>query len=287
MGCYDALAGLIDLNDLDLQILAYELADILNILGRQLRCGNKSADTVDGGDQTALYDFLAHGVKGLILQVLFVLHKVVPKLLALNVLTGEEHVALAIVNLNDLNFDLVANLDNIFRVDFSIRRELVAWNKPVGLITNVYAYFAVHYLHDGALDDLSVPDAYKCLFKHFLKAGLGSFSGFGNGFLDGSCCYRLYFFFFGACSHRLFQFAHSFNNLQYNPFRRRCASNNPYYIIDINIFKGYFAYFCQRFYGFAILFTYRTQFLCICTVMSANHEHVGAFPAQFRRLVLS
>ena len=50
MGCYDALAGLIDLNDLDLQILAYELADILNILGRQLRCGNKSTDTVDGGD---------------------------------------------------------------------------------------------------------------------------------------------------------------------------------------------------------------------------------------------
>ena len=38
---------------------------------------------------------------------------------------------------------------------------------------------------------------------------------------------------------------------------------NPYYIIDINIFKGYFAYFCQRFYGFAILFTYCTQFLCI------------------------
>ena len=76
-----------------------------------------------------------------------ILNKVIPHLLALNVLAGKKNVAFAVVDLEDFNLDLVTNIYYVRGVDIRIGRKLAARNEPIRLVTDVYAHFAVNDLH--------------------------------------------------------------------------------------------------------------------------------------------
>ena len=293
VGSHDTLAGLVHFDNLEAQRLAYIVADVFHIFGGKLGSGDESTDAFDGGDQAALDHFLTNAFEHLILDI-FILHQVVPKLFALNILTGEKHVAFAVVYLEDFHLDLIAHLDGIGGIDIGVGREFAAWDIAIRFIADIDTNFTIDNLKHRTLDDLPIANTNQGLFECFLKAGFGRFfgrrcfrrggfhslrcGGLGrHGRLDGSCFLRLYLFQFGAFSHRLFQFAHPCYNLHYYPIRRRRASNNPYYIICINIFKQNFFKIGYRLHMFTVFFAYGSQLLRIRTIMSTNHQYVCAF----------
>ena len=154
-GGHDALALLVDLQDLNLDGLAHVLAEILDIFGGNVRSGDEGADTaLHLGDQTALDDFLHHCLEGLALGLLG--HEIVPELLALDVLPGKKHVALAVVHLDDLHIDLLAFLH--VDLGFGIGGELGPGDVAVGLVAHVDQDFTVGDADDGTGDDLAGTD---------------------------------------------------------------------------------------------------------------------------------
>ena len=248
-----------------------------------MRSGDEGADTaLHFGDQAALDDFLHHCLEGLALGLLS--HEIVPELLALDVLPGKKHVALAVVHLDDLNIDLLAFLH--VDLGFGIGGELGAGDVAVGLVAHVDQDFTVGDADDGTGDDLAGADpadgavdgllevlsgvlhgggcflhffhdgchglfclsgrflgdllnGFFCLLDDFLSLLHGSdngffgrdysffnglFSGFGDN-LGGS-------FRFIGLNRRLFEFAHSLYNLPNHGVWRRCACDQPYYIIQ-------------------------------------------------------
>lgn len=91
-GSHQAALLLVDLDDLELEGLADELVDLLDVALGELGGGDEGADAVDIGDQAALDDALADALDVLVVLVLF--HQSVPILAADDVLLGEENIAL-------------------------------------------------------------------------------------------------------------------------------------------------------------------------------------------------
>ena len=106
-GSDDAALGAIELDDLQLEFLTDIGLHVLNIAHGKMRSGDERADAVGVGDQAALDDFLDGGGDQ---TTLFVgVDDVAPVLLGVDVLLGKNDIALAVVDFNDFDFDLVAD----------------------------------------------------------------------------------------------------------------------------------------------------------------------------------
>ena len=137
----DALLLLVDLNDLQLHFLADEISNLFHIALGQLGGGHEGANALDIGDQAALDGLLAGAVH--IFARFILCHQGFPGLAVDNVALAEQHIALAVVYLHDLHFDLVAQL----HVGLG---ELGALDQAVGLVADVDAHLVVGHLNDGA-----------------------------------------------------------------------------------------------------------------------------------------
>ena len=177
---HDALLLLIHVDDLELHVLAHELVDLFHIAGGQLRRGHESADAaVHQGKQAALDGLLAYGVHILVVFILF--HQRVPHLAVDDIALREQDVAFAVVDLDDLDLDFVAELNVLFH-------HVGALDQSVGFITDVDAHFVIGDLHHRAGDGLARADANHCLFNVLHGQGLviRAFllnGGIGDGFL--------------------------------------------------------------------------------------------------------
>ena len=180
----DALLGLVDLDDLQVHFLAHELVDLLDVAQGQQGSGNKRTNAHHVGQQTALDSLLAHALDGLLVVVSG--HDRIPNLTVHDIALGEQHIALAVVNLHNFHFDLVVDLD--------IRRgEVALLDQTVGLIAHVDAHFVVGNLHNLAGHGLAGTQLYQGLLEIFHEIGIA-----------GLLKFNLFLFF---------DVAHSCNNL--------------------------------------------------------------------------
>ena len=186
----DALLGLVHFDDLQGQLLAHELLNLLHIAQRELGGGDEAADAHHVGQQAALDGFLAGA--GDILAGLVLGDDLVPDLAVDDVALRKQHVAFAVVDLDDFDFDLVANL-------YIGRGEVSFLNQSVCLVTDVDADLVIGDLHHGARDRLPGTELYHGLFHIRHEVGFG---GIGLGLLllgrsdllldvVHSCCYLL------------------------------------------------------------------------------------------------
>ena len=197
-GSNDALLGLVDLDDLQGHGLAHELVDLLNIAQGELGCGNEGANAHDVRQQAALDGFLADALNefaGFLLR-----NDLFPSLAVDDVLLGEQHVALAVVHLHNLDFDFVADLD-IGRGKIRLLYETVS------LVSNVDAYFVFGDLNHGTSDDLAGAELNK-RFLNVFHGHYGLFLGVINGYF-------------------LLDVVHSCNNLLNYTIRCGCTGCNP------------------------------------------------------------
>ena len=281
---HDTLTLFVYFENLELHGLANELVQILGILDGNLRCRHESANAVDVRNEAALDDFLADCLKDLALDFAFA-HELIPNLLAFYVLAREEHVALAVVDLENLDFNLVALFEQICGIHVCVARKLILRNDAVGLVADIHEDFAVHDLQHGARNQLTVVNTGQGLLKGLREIGrlvgcrrlCGLF--FGGFYRCGCFCHDGFLilggfrcddllggsFRFDGFNRRLFQFAHYLYNLPNHPVRRRCARNNSYYIIGLQIIKKKFADILYGFCMFTFLFANFLQTDGICT----------------------
>ena len=140
-GSNDALLLLVHLDDLQLHLLADEVRDLLHIALGQLGSGNEGAHALHIGDQAALDGLLADAVH--ILARIILGHERFPGLAVDDVALGQDNVALAVVDLDDLNLDLVAQLHVLLG-------QFGALDQAISLVADVDAHFVFGYLDDGA-----------------------------------------------------------------------------------------------------------------------------------------
>ena len=154
---------LVHLNDFELEGLAHEVADFLDVAVGELRRRHERTNAVDRADQAALDDFLAHTLD--ILVVFVLLDKLREGLAVQDVALRQQNVAFAVVYLDDLHFDFVAQFD-------ILRHQVFALDQPVALETDVDTDFIVGDLHHGALHGLPGPDLDQSRFHISHKAVL-------------------------------------------------------------------------------------------------------------------
>ncbi len=197
-GSHDALLRLVNLDDLEGHGLAHELVDLLDVAQAELGSGDEGADAGHVGQQATLDGFLAHALDEL--AGLLLCHDLVPGLAVDDVLLGQKDVALAVVHLDDLDFDLVVDLD-------IGRRKVGLLHDTVSLVADVDADFVLSDLHDLAGNDLAGANLYQGLVDDFIGHGLDLRVLFrGNFLLD---------------------VVHSCNNLLNYTIRRGCTGCNP------------------------------------------------------------
>ena len=160
---HDAALLLIHLDDLELEGLAHEIADLFNVAVGELRRRHEGANAVDRANQAALDNLFAHALD--ILVVLVLLDKLREGLAVQDVALRQQNVTFAVVYLDDLHFDFVAQFD-IFR------HQVLALDQPVALETDVDTDFVVGDLHHGALYGLPGPDLDQSRFHISHKAVL-------------------------------------------------------------------------------------------------------------------
>lgn len=78
-----------------------------------------------------------------------------PRLLALDVFTGEQYIAFAVIYFENFNFDGIAHFVLGCGIQIGIVGELGARNISVGLVSDADADFAVNNLNDGARQNLT------------------------------------------------------------------------------------------------------------------------------------
>ena len=163
----DALLGLVNLDDLDGHRLADELADVLDEAAGQMGGRDERTDAHHIGDQAAVDGLAAGGLDaraGVILG-----DELFPVLAGHDLALGEEHIAFAVVELDNLGFDLVADLgiggDQIVLLDVA-----------VSLAGNAHDDAVIAHLSHDAFDDLTGAELDHRLLEHRGKvlAALGN-----------------------------------------------------------------------------------------------------------------
>ena len=149
-GSDDALLLLVDLDDLQLHFLADEVSDLLDVVLSQLGSGHEGAHALHVADQATLDGFLAGADN--VLAVLVLGQQGLPGLAVNDVALGQNHVALAVVDLDDLGFDLVVQVDVFLG-------QVGALDDAVGLVADVDADFVFGDLHNLTGDGLAGADA--------------------------------------------------------------------------------------------------------------------------------
>ncbi len=152
-GADDAAAGTVDLGDLHLHGLA-DLAGHVAALGDAgLGSGNEHPDALHIGNQTALVllgDGAFHG--GLVLHPG---SHVVPNLQAVQLLLGQLHGALLVVDTDHKDLDLVADLQHVLRLHRRIVTDLVIGDVTGMLGAQVHLDLGIADAGDDALDLIS------------------------------------------------------------------------------------------------------------------------------------
>jgi len=194
----DALLRLVDLDDLQRHRLTYELVDLLDIVQRQLGCGDEGADAHNVCQQTALNGFLANAFDEF--ARFFLRADVFPSLAVDDVLLGKKDVAFAVINFDDFDFDFVADLD-------IGRGKVGLFDQTIRLVADVYAHFVIGDLNHLTGHNLAGAQ----LDKRLVNVFHGHY-GLILGFFDGGF---------------LLDVVHSCNNLLNYTIRCGCTGCNP------------------------------------------------------------
>src|SRR5699024_3242482 len=79
-----------------------------------------------------------------------------PSALVLGTLLGQDQATLLVLLGEDQSVNLVANLDNLIRVDVVLDGQLTGRDYTLGLVADVQQDLVVIDLDDGALDDIAI-----------------------------------------------------------------------------------------------------------------------------------
>ncbi len=189
---HHAFFAVIDLDDLQFHVLADELGDLFHIALGQVGGGDEGAHALDVSQKAALDGFLAHAVYQLARFILA--FDFFPQLAVDDIALGENHVAFAVVDLDDLNLDLVTQFNILVH-------QLITFDEAIGFVADVDADLVICELHHLAHDGLSLADTGHAVSSHLHQALLpgGSgllFLGLGFRFFSGRffCCRRCFRF---------------------------------------------------------------------------------------------
>src|SRR5699024_3789306 len=152
-GQHDVVAVLVQLDDLGLDLLAdvrLQVADAAHLD----EGSRQEAAQADVQAQAALDD-LDDGT-GDRLVVLLELLDGAPSAPVLGTLLGQDQAPLLVLLGEDQSVNLVANLDNLIRVDVVLDGQLTGRDYTLGLVADVQQDLVVIDLDDGALDDIAI-----------------------------------------------------------------------------------------------------------------------------------
>src|SRR5699024_7521063 len=147
------VAVLVQLDDLRLDLLAdvrLEVADAAHLDQR----GREEAAQADVEDETALDD-LDDGAGDDAVLLLDLLDRA-PGALVLRTLLGQDQATFLVLLLEDEGLDLVADLDDLVRVDVVLDGQLARGDDALGLVPDVEQNLVAVHLDDVALDDVAV-----------------------------------------------------------------------------------------------------------------------------------
>ena len=149
----DVVAVLVELDDLGLELLAdvrLEVADAAHLD----EGGGEEAAQADVEDEPTLDD-LDDGAGDDAVLFLDLLDRA-PGALVLRALLGQDEPTFLVLLLEDQGLDLVADLDDLGRVDVVLDRQLARGDDTLGLVTDVEQDLVAVDLDDDALDDVAV-----------------------------------------------------------------------------------------------------------------------------------
>ena len=138
-GTHHAAAGTVDLGDAQGDSLADHLAELSATGQAALGSGNEHTDTLDVDDDTALVllgDLALNG--GLVLGIL---GNILPDLHGVQTLFGQLGIAVHVVDADDEQLDLVANLDDVLRLHVGVGGQLFDINITCLLSAEVDLHF--------------------------------------------------------------------------------------------------------------------------------------------------
>src|SRR6266545_1102148 len=147
------VAVLVELDDRGRDLLAdvrLEITDAAHLDQRR----RKEAAKTDVEDQAALDD-LDDGAGDDAVLLLDLLDRA-PRLLVLSALLGQDQTAFLVLLLEDKGLDVVADVDDVVRVDVVLDRQLARRDDALGLVTDVEQDLVPVDFDDGAFDDVAV-----------------------------------------------------------------------------------------------------------------------------------
>ena len=152
---HDVVAVLVELDDLGFEAATDVRRKVAHSTELDERCGQEAAQT-DVEDESALDDLDHRAADD---AVLFLdLFDRSPGPLVLRPLLGEDEASFLVFLLKDERFDLVAEADDLGRVDVVADRQLARRDDAFGLVTDVEQHFVAIDFDDRAFDDLAVFD---------------------------------------------------------------------------------------------------------------------------------
>ena len=149
----DVVAVLVELDDLRLELAAHVGLQVADAAHLDQRGGEEPAQA-DVEDEAALDD-LDDGAGDDLVGFLLGLDRA-PGALVLCALLGEDQPAFLVLLLEDQGFHLVADLDDLVRVDVVLDGELARGDDALGLVADVQQHLVPVDLDDDALDDVAV-----------------------------------------------------------------------------------------------------------------------------------
>ena len=162
---HDVVAVLVELDDLGLHGLADVRSEITNTTQLDERCRQEATQT-DVDDETALDD-LDHRTLDHAVGFLDLLDRA-PRPLVLRPLLGQQQPAFLVLLLEDQGFDLLAELDDLVRVDIVADAQLAGEDDAFALVADVEQHFVLVDLDDRTEHQLAVFD-----FDHRAFDGVG------------------------------------------------------------------------------------------------------------------
>ena len=149
----DVVAVLVELDDLRLELAAHVGLQVADAAHLDQRGGEEPAQA-DVEDEATLDD-LDDGAGDDLVGFLLGLDRA-PGALVLCALLGEDQPAFLVLLLEDQGFHLVADLDDLVRVDVVLDGELARGDDALGLVADVQQHLVPVDLDDDALDDVAI-----------------------------------------------------------------------------------------------------------------------------------
>ncbi len=159
-GQHHVVAVLVQLDDLGLELTADIRLEVADPTHLDQRRGQEAAQP-DVQDQAALDD-LDDRTGDHTVGFLDLLDRA-PGALVLRALLGQDQSTFLVLLLENQGFDVVANGDNLGRVDIVLDRQLAGRDDALGLVTDVQQHLVPVDLDDRAFDDVSVVEILDCL----------------------------------------------------------------------------------------------------------------------------